>query len=166
MPTILKWTETPAPDGLDGRDLAGILSNPASNKNRVLVAETWRFVANGEATHNMVTVFDGTYKLVCNLLDEALSARKQQGDKPLPYGEPKVERLQDALDQYLGAHGAAELRRLIGDVRTGMLSEHAREDMSWRTCPTARRSAAGAGLAAPPPAPGPSWSSLSSGSTS
>ncbi|MFZ6182819.1 sulfatase [Nannocystis pusilla] len=105
MPTILKWTETPAPDGLDGRDLAGILSNPASNKNRVLVAETWRFVANGDATHNMVTVFDGTYKLVCNLLDEALSARKQQGDKPLPYGEPKIERLQDALDQYLERTG-------------------------------------------------------------
>ncbi|MBZ5709950.1 sulfatase [Nannocystis pusilla] len=105
MPTILRWTETPAPEGLDGRDLAGILSNPASNKNRTLVAETWRFTANGDATHNMIAVFDGTFKLVCNLLDEGLAARKQQGDKPLPYGEPRIERLQEALDAYLERTG-------------------------------------------------------------
>lgn len=110
MPTILKWTETPAPEDLDGRDLAGILSNPSSNKGRILIAETWRFTADGTPTHNMVAAFDGSFKLVCNLLDEALSARKQPGDKTIPYGEPKIQRLQQALDEYLEQTGPPDFR--------------------------------------------------------
>lgn len=105
MPTILKWTETPGPDNLDGRDLAEIVADPKSNKDRLLIAETWRFTASDDATHNMVTVFDGAIKIVCNLLDEGVAVRKQAGDKPLPHDTPKAERLQRALDVYLEQTG-------------------------------------------------------------
>lgn len=105
MPTILQWTATPGPNNLDGRDLAAIVADPNSNKNRSLVAETWRFTSDDTPTHNMVAVFDGTYKVVCNLIDEAVTARKQAGDKPLPQGDPKTEKLQLALDQYLEQTG-------------------------------------------------------------
>lgn len=105
MPTILQWTATPGPSNIDGRDLAAIVANPASNKGRTLVAETWRFTSDDTPTHNLVTVFDGTYKLVCNLIDEAITARKQPGDKPMPQGDPNTRKLQGALDLYLEQTG-------------------------------------------------------------
>lgn len=105
MPTVLRWTETPGPADIDGVDLASIVAAPSAYRNRLLVAETWRYTADGEASHNMVSVFDGSLKLVVNLLDEAITARKQPGDEPRPLAVPRVLRLQEALDAYLEQTG-------------------------------------------------------------
>lgn len=110
VPTILAWTETPGPDYLDGVDLARIVAQPSAFRNRVLIAETWRFTADGEATHNKVAAFDGSMKLIVNLLDEALEARQQPSDKLRPLEDRRVGRLQEALDLYLEQTGPPDFR--------------------------------------------------------
>jgi arylsulfatase A-like enzyme len=67
-PTILSLTETPGPEGLDGMDIRQAAALAERGESRLLLAETWRQAADGSLTVDLVAAFDGSHKLVVDLL--------------------------------------------------------------------------------------------------
>jgi len=110
MPTVLGLTETPGPSNLDGVSLVDLITAPEAHR-RIMYSENWRFNREGEFTRNLVSVYDGKYKLTLNLLSEAKSLRKQRDEnlKENVHGKHKAERLEHALDLYLEENNNVDL---------------------------------------------------------
>ncbi|MCB9570307.1 MAG: sulfatase-like hydrolase/transferase [Myxococcales bacterium] len=103
VPTILAFTETPAPERLDGVALAALARGGGAG--RILFAETWRYTANDRATHDMVAAFDGERKIVYDLLVQGIRGHRQPGDQSASIAGDGFAALQEALDLYLEQTG-------------------------------------------------------------
>ncbi|MEE9383958.1 MAG: sulfatase-like hydrolase/transferase [Nannocystaceae bacterium] len=113
MPTLLALTHTPAPDGLDGMELNDVARGTPAAKNRVLVAETWRFSPAGEIDIDFLAVLDGRHKLVRDLRHNWSALRRQQRDEDLRENLIKqvdVPQLHRSLNEYLEETGGVDFR--------------------------------------------------------
>jgi hypothetical protein len=101
MPTILALTHTPAPQELDGINLAKLVHGHAPER-RVLFSDVWQFGSRGRAFTDLSAAFDGKRKLVLNRLDHSFSIYDQAHDDALaPVEDASGEQLTRQLLSYL-----------------------------------------------------------------
>jgi arylsulfatase A-like enzyme len=103
MPTILALTETPAPDWLDGENLA---RQASPGDRRVLFADVWRSGTDGTRTMDRVVAFDGEARLTLDRITRGLDIASMTGAHARP-SRARVDALVEALEVYLDAAGAA-----------------------------------------------------------
>jgi hypothetical protein len=104
MPTILALTNTPSPDGLDGRSLESLLSDGA--RKRVVLADTWRFDARGRVVVSASTAIGREGRVVRDAVRNTWTvyAPGRDGDG-LPVDPASPQALVRALSQYLEETG-------------------------------------------------------------
>jgi len=111
MPTILALTRTPAPAHLDGADLVA-LSHDQPVVARTMLADLWRFDADGSVVTDRIAVFDGSHKLVLDRANQASTFRSQPGDEnDHPEDSVDVEHLTAAADRYLEQNRRVDFTR-------------------------------------------------------
>lgn len=107
MPTILNLTNTPAPDGLDGIDLATELARLNRPRKRIMLADSWAFDRKGRPLLDYVGAFDGTHKLVLNRRDHTFARHLQSNldDRPSQDREMLTGPLMNTLLSYIEETG-------------------------------------------------------------
>lgn len=109
FPTLLSLTRTPAPAETDGLDLLPFIVGNAAARPRNLIAETWRYTADGEPIIDLIAALDGRRKLLLNSVDQTYRAFDvlQTPEARAPRDKPEVEALRRFLDQYVDETGGA-----------------------------------------------------------
>ncbi|MBN1652347.1 MAG: sulfatase-like hydrolase/transferase [Deltaproteobacteria bacterium] len=109
FPTLLALTDTPAPSGIDGVDLAPWARDKLPAEERMLISETWRFEGSGRPLLDLIAGFDGQRKVVLNLIDHTFMLY----DQTLLRGTPEVlyhadrDRLARFILQYVEQTGGS-----------------------------------------------------------
>ncbi|MFO0662024.1 MAG: sulfatase-like hydrolase/transferase [Polyangiaceae bacterium] len=109
FPTILAATNTPAPEGLDGIDLAPIVNGQREMPERTLIAETWRLGPDRMPLIDMLGAYNGQQILMLDRVNN-LSVTKTQskvggpGGKTL-YGVTTAPELRNRLEEYIEETG-------------------------------------------------------------
>jgi arylsulfatase A-like enzyme len=85
LPTILKLTGTPAPDYLDGVDLAQVLAGTFPQP-RTLLSDTFHYNALERIDLDYSAAFDGKNKVIMDLVRGSRFDLDQPTDTPLPDG--------------------------------------------------------------------------------
>jgi len=96
LPTVLEFTGTPLPPGLDGHPLT---SQPSRS---FVFVDTWRFDGKGETILDLATILNGEEKCTVNTLDLDRWCSDRH-DRDLSSPAPEMER---ALNAYLDGSGA------------------------------------------------------------
>lgn len=104
LPTILEWTGSPEPPGLDGYALQKVVTGSIP-EDRVVLAETWAFNRSQKVSIDRIAAIDADYKLEWNLKDQNKSLRRIEDSgfeaKTNLIEEENRPRLQEAADLYL-----------------------------------------------------------------
>ncbi len=101
FPTILQWTATPAPDGLDG---IALQTTHEKGHRPPVISETWRFKPDRGLGTDLVAASDGDYRVVMDLVGSSENlfapASDAAGEKNLVH-EVRRPELFRQLNQYL-----------------------------------------------------------------
>jgi arylsulfatase A-like enzyme len=83
MPTMLALTQTPAPRGLDGVDLARVVAGRPP-QDRIFFSDVWQYSRQGVVFNDLVSAFDGRRKVVWSRRDHSFSVHDQTDFKARP----------------------------------------------------------------------------------
>jgi hypothetical protein len=111
-PTILALTETPAAEGLDGRDLRSL----PENEHRIVMSDTWRYPDATLRSIDLTAALDAEFEVLRDLRTSDTWVIEQASGRKLPSGtrNPAIDRLTLALDTYLEQTGATPPEPIAG----------------------------------------------------
>ncbi len=109
-PTVLRWTATPAPAGLDGVALQALAAQGPWAPARTLLTDVWRFDPFGRVVLNLTGAVDGRRKLIFDLLGQGTSLVRPAGadakETNLSPGETAPD-MEAVVYRYLEAAGTS-----------------------------------------------------------